>query len=141
MTPVKYPVTWAGSAIVLSGDGDSALLAQPIMTAGATTATVTLPAGAWIHYWTGMNYTGSATVPAPLDQGALFVKAGSIIPLGPVLHYVDEQPADPLTLDVYPRGMTSYTLYEDDGISNGYQGGAYATTKFTSDNSAGHARS
>jgi alpha-glucosidase (family GH31 glycosyl hydrolase) len=40
--------------------------------------------------------------------------------------YHDEHPADPLTLDVYPGGATSYTLYEDDGMSDGYLGGAFA---------------
>jgi hypothetical protein len=69
----------------------------------------------------------------------MFVKAGSIIPLGPVLRWVDEFEADPLTLDVYPAGSTSYTLYEDDGISEGYLGGAYATTTFTCDDTSGHA--
>src|SRR5262249_29250323 len=127
--PVKYPVTWVGNAIVLGGDGDSAMLTQPI-TSSTTTATVALPAGNWIHYWTGMSYSGSATVPAPLDQSPVFVKAGSIIPMGPDLQWVDEKPADPLTLDIYPAGTTSYTLYEDDGVSEGYLGGAYATTKF-----------
>jgi alpha-glucosidase (family GH31 glycosyl hydrolase) len=134
--PVKYPVTWMGNAIVLGGDGDSAILTQPI-TSSTTTATVALPAGQWVHYWTGMTYSGTATVPAPLDQAPIFVKAGSIIPMGPDLQWVDERPADPLTLDIYPAGTTTYTLYEDDGISQGYMGGAFATTKFTSDASSG----
>jgi alpha-glucosidase (family GH31 glycosyl hydrolase) len=72
-----------------------------------------------------------------VDQVPLFVKAGAIIPMGPSLKYVDEVPADPLTLVVYPAGATSYTLYEDDGVTLGYLGGAYATTRFTSDDSSG----
>jgi hypothetical protein len=102
--------------------------------------TVALPPGNWIHYWTGKPYTGTATVPVPIDQGPIFVKAGSIIPLGPVLTWVDEKPADPLTLDIYPAdpaGLTSYNFYEDDGISQGYMGGAYSTTKLTADNTGG----
>jgi alpha-glucosidase len=71
------------------------------------------------------------------SQVPMFVKAGSIIPMGPKLRYVDEVPADPLTLDIYPSGTTSYTLYEDDGVSEGYLGGAYSTTKFTSTASGG----
>jgi alpha-glucosidase (family GH31 glycosyl hydrolase) len=136
LQPVKYPATWVGNALVLGGDGDSALLTVPIM-ATATTATVALPPGDWIHYWTGMSFTGNATVPAPLDQAPILIKAGSIIPMGPDLQYADEKPADPLTVDIYPAGVTSYTLYEDDGVSEGYLGGAYATTKFTSDAGGG----
>jgi alpha-glucosidase len=135
--PVKYPVAWNGDAIVLAGDGDSAILTQPVMSS-TTTASVNLPAGNWIHYWTGTSYTGTANVPAPLEQAPIFVKAGSIIPMGPDLQWVDEKPADPLTLDIYPSGATSYTLYEDDGVSLGYMGGAYATTKFSSDDTTGH---
>jgi hypothetical protein len=59
--------------------------------------------------------------------------------MGPPLHWVDEVPADPLTLDIYPTGSTSYTLYEDDGISEGYMGGAYSTTKLSSDDTSGKA--
>src|SRR5260370_34248697 len=58
--------------------------------------------------------------------------------MGPDLQWVDEKPADPLTLDIYPAGATSYTLYEDDGVSQGYLGGAYSTTKFSSDATSGH---
>jgi alpha-glucosidase (family GH31 glycosyl hydrolase) len=151
VTPVKYPVTWAGNTIVLGGEGDSAMLAQPIMTAGAAMTTVALPAGTWFQVNVGpdplgpgvslspvgMGYMGSATVPTPLGQGAMFVKAGSIIPMGPVIQWVDQLPADPLTLDIYPSGATTYNLYEDDGISQGYLGGAYSTTKFSSDNTSG----
>jgi hypothetical protein len=68
----------------------------------------------------------------------VFVKAGAIIPMGPVQHYVGELPADPLTLDIYPAGSTSYTLYEDDGISEGYLGGAYSTTELSTDDTSGH---
>jgi hypothetical protein len=83
---------------------------------------------------------GGLSVPAPIDQVPLFVRAGSIIPMGPELQYVDEKPADPLTLDTYPSGLTSYTLYEDDGISQGYLGGAYSTTKFTADDTSGQVK-
>jgi alpha-glucosidase len=48
--------------------------------------------------------------------------------MGPEMHYVDEKPADPLTLDIYPVAKSSCTLYEDDGVSNDYQQGAFART-------------
>jgi alpha-glucosidase len=137
VTPVAYPVTWIGSTQILVGSGSSQMLVQPVTVAGATTATVNLPPGNWIHYWTGRSYTGTAAVAAPIDQAPVFVKAGSIIPMGPPLRWVDELPADPLTLDIYPQGLTSYTLYEDDGLSEGYLGGAYSTTQFSSDATSG----
>jgi hypothetical protein len=88
----------------------------------------------------GTNATGSAAVQAPIEQAPIFVKAGSILPMGPILQWVDQQPADPLTLGVYPAvpaAATSYTLYEDDGVSLGYMGGAFATTKLTADDTGG----
>jgi alpha-glucosidase len=148
VTPLAYPVVWQGDAIVLQGDGDSQILTQPVTTQ-TTTATVALPAGTWVQVApaadagfaaTGMTYAGSATVQVPIEQGPIFVKAGSILPLGPVIQWVDQLPSDPLTLDIYPAvpaGVTRYTLYEDDGISLGYMGGAFATTAFTADNSGG----
>ncbi|HEX8792844.1 MAG TPA: TIM-barrel domain-containing protein [Polyangiaceae bacterium] len=141
--PVTYPVSWIGSTQLLVGGGDSVMLVQPVTTAGATTASVQLPAGgAWIHYWTGASYAGGsvANVAAPLDQEPVFVKAGAILPMGPSMQWVDQLPADPLTLDVYPAAgaATSYTLYEDDGRSEGYLGGAYATTRFGCDATGAH---
>jgi hypothetical protein len=50
--------------------------------------------------------------------------------MGPEMHYVDEKPADPLTLDIYPSAKSSYTLYEDDGVSNEYKDGKFARTTF-----------
>jgi hypothetical protein len=67
----------------------------------------------------------------------MFVKAGSIIPMGPAVHWVDEMPVDPLTLDIYPSGATSYTLYEDDGVSDAYLDGAFTTTALAADNTGG----
>jgi alpha-glucosidase len=50
--------------------------------------------------------------------------------MGPDMHYVDEKPADPLTLDIYPSAKSIYTLYEDDGRSNDYKRGSFARTRF-----------
>jgi alpha-glucosidase (family GH31 glycosyl hydrolase) len=140
-TPLVYPVRWVGGNQMISGNGTSDILVQPIIAAGQTTTAVALPAGSdWIHYWTGKSYVGgsTATVATPIDQAAVFVKAGSIIPMGPDQRYVGDKPADPLTLDIYPAGSTSYTLYEDDGISEGYLGGAYSTTVFHAGDTGGH---
>jgi alpha-glucosidase len=138
---VVYPVRWIGGNQIVSGDGTSDILVQPITAPDQTTTSVVLPAGSkWIHHWSGKSYEGgtTATVATPLDQAAIFIKAGSIIPMGPAMKYVDEKPADPLTLDLYPAGKTSYKLYEDDGVSEGYLGGAYSTTLFSVDEAGGH---
>ena len=57
----------------------------------------------------------------------LFVRAGSIIPMGPDLQYASEKPADPIELRVYRGADGSFTLYEDEGDSYRYEKGAYAT--------------
>jgi len=137
--PVQYQVRWIGTTQIVNGGGDSQILVQPITSAGATSASVALPAGSWIDYWTGTVYTGGAThtIPAAIDRVPTLVKAGSIIPMGPDLRWVDEKPADPLTLDIYPSGSTSYTLYEDDGVTRNYQGGSFSKTTFSCNAASG----
>ena len=131
--PVKYPVRFVADTKdeIIVGNGDSELLVAPVDVPGATNRSVRLPAGkSWINYWTGEVYEGGATptVDAPLDKVPIFVKAGSLIPMGPDIHYVDEKPADPLTVDIYPSANSSYTLYEDDGKSNDYKNGKFTRT-------------
>lgn len=79
-----------------------------------------LPAGLWVDYWSGQVTEGPLTVDgyhAPLSKLPVFVQGGAIIPMWPDMAYVGEKPADPLTLDVYPSGKTSFELYEDDGYT------------------------
>ena len=100
---------------------------------GATQWTVYLPAGTWHDYWTHETYHGPAgvTVAAPLDRLPLFVRGGAIIPQGPVMQYDGERSLDEVTLLVYPEGKSSFSLYEDDGLTNAYRDGSYAETRFT----------
>src|SRR4029077_6870119 len=63
---------------------------------------------------------------APYDQMPLFVRAGSIIPMGPELAYTTEKKADAITLYVYTGADGRFSLYEDDGVTNQYQKGAYS---------------
>jgi alpha-glucosidase len=147
---VQYPVWWPSSIQIINGHGNSEILVQPVTTAGATTASVIFPSGNnWIDYWTGTVYTGGSTktVSAPVNQVPLFISAGAIIPMlvpydssGNAItqQYVDQYPANPLTLDIYPSGSTSYTLYEDDGISDLYiTDNEFSTTLFSSNNTSG----
>jgi alpha-D-xyloside xylohydrolase len=85
-------------------------------------------AGGWYDLWTGAPVSGPARrVPAPFEAIPVHVRAGSIVPVGPELQYTDEQPADPITLFVYAGSDGAFTLYEDDGVSNGYEKGAFTT--------------
>jgi len=84
--------------------------------------------GGWYDFWTGAAMSAGATrSPAPFDGIPVHVRAGAIIPFGPELQYTDEKPADPITLFVYAGSDGAFTVYEDDGVSNGYERGAFAT--------------
>lgn len=106
--------------------GDS-LMVAPIIS-GASRQ-VYLPEGNWIDYWTGEAYKGGLSIEykAPLERLPIFVKEGSIIPMYPVMQYVDEKPVSEIEFDVYlGKSKTSYTLYEDDGKTNNYLKGICA---------------
>jgi alpha-glucosidase (family GH31 glycosyl hydrolase) len=114
------------------------ILVAPVVWEGLTSRDVYLPAGTeWIDYRDGKTvYQGGQTLknyPAALLEMPRFVKAGSIIPMGPDMLYVDEKPLDQLTLDIYPSKDTAaeFTLYEDDGVSLGYRNGKHAITQLS----------
>ena len=99
----------------------------------AKSATKYLPKGAlWYDFWTNKSYKGGQTVtlPTSLDRVPMFVRAGSILPLGPEMQYVGEKAWDQLELRVYPGADGSFTLYEDEGDNYNYERGAYATITF-----------
>ena len=77
-------------------------------------------------------------VDAPFEHIPLFVKEGSIIPVGPEIQYTDEKPAEPITLYVYTGRDCAFTLYEDEGINYNYEKGACSTIKFSYDDMAGN---
>lgn len=112
-------------------------LVAPAADTKATVVSVWLPPQTtWYNYYTGERYEGGENgktirVAAELDEIPVFVKAGAIVPMGPEVNYADEKPLDPLTLDIYPKGNTSFTLFEDDGESRKYiTENAYTTTTF-----------
>jgi alpha-D-xyloside xylohydrolase len=86
------------------------------------------PPAAWYDFWTGRRLAGGRTVQAaaPYDRIPVYVRDGSIVPVGPELQYTDEKPADPITLIVYTGTDGRFSLYEDDGTSYGYERGAFA---------------
>jgi len=110
------------------------LLVAPVTAKGAETWPVYLPDGLWYDYWTNEPIQGGRWIdsPAPLDRIPLYVKAGSILPLGEVMPYIpNEKPTgfEQVTLLVYPGADGAFTLYEDDGVSLGYQRGECSTTR------------
>lgn len=95
---------------------------------------VYLPAGTpWYDFWTGTKHEGGQTLTAaaPLSHSPLYVKAGSILPLGPDVQYANENKFDNLTLCVYPGANATFTLYEDEGDSYNYEKGQYSTILLT----------
>ena len=96
----------------------------------AKTAVKYLPKGAtWYDFWTGKQYKGgqSVTLETQLNRVPMFVKAGSIVPMGPEMQYVGEKAWDDLELRVYPGADGEFVLYEDEGDSYNYEKGAYTT--------------
>ena len=97
------------------------------------TATKYLPKGAmWYDFWTGKAYKGGQTITltTTLNRVPMFVRAGSILPLGPEMQYVGEKAWDNLEIRVYPGADGSFTLYEDEGDGYNYEKGYYATITF-----------
>ena len=87
---------------------------------------------AWIDFWTGEKITGGQTItaPAPIEIMPLYVKEGSIIPMGPYLQYTTEKPADPVELRIYPGADGTFELYEDENDNYNYEKGKYTLIPF-----------
>jgi alpha-glucosidase len=117
--------------------GDAFLVA-PVTEKGATSRRVYLPAGVWYDFWDDRQYHGPAhiEVDAPLERLPLFVRGGSVVPLGPVLQHTGERAVDTLLLRVYPgdgQHAVASLLYEDDGHTWAFRKGDYRLTRFTLD--------
>ncbi|MBB6131136.1 glycoside hydrolase family 31 protein [Mucilaginibacter lappiensis] len=98
--------------------------------AGKITRSVYLPAATqWYDFWTGKKYEGGQTLDAasPIDIMPLYVKAGSIIPMGPDVEYATEKPGSPIELRIYPGADGIFKFYEDENDNYDYEKGAYAT--------------
>ncbi|RJG21697.1 TIM-barrel domain-containing protein [Massilia cavernae] len=111
------------------------LLVAPVYRSQAVTQgwrkNIHLPQGLWFDYWDGRQATAGKggrdiDLQVTLDKLPVFVRAGSILPMYPEVLYDGEKPKDQLTLDLYPHGQSEFTLYEDDGETRKYQGGAFS---------------
>ncbi len=103
------------------------ILVAPIVEKGASSRAVYLPRGAWYDFWTGERIEGGREVRRSVDLETmpLYVRAGAILPLGPVKQYAEEKVDGPIEVTVYPGADGSFLLYEDDGRSFNYRRGEW----------------
>ena len=95
-----------------------------------------LPAGGdWYDFWSGERLRGGEWIgrAVPLDIMPIYIRAGSIVPMGPRLQYAAEKPADPLELRIYPGADGQFLLYEDEGDGYNYEHGLFTTILFVWD--------
>ncbi|WP_411103969.1 TIM-barrel domain-containing protein [Streptomyces sp. cmx-4-9] len=128
---LEYPDDPVARGNATSGQfmaGDSFLVA-PVVSDTDVRDGIYLPAGTWTDYWTGRTYAGPGRLNgyhAPLDTLPLFVKGGAVVPMWPQMNHTGEKPVSTLTYDIHPRGTSTFSLYEDDGLTRAYASGAYA---------------
>jgi alpha-D-xyloside xylohydrolase len=106
-----------------------AFLVAPVTQFKARTRQVYLPAGtSWYDFYTGRSEAGGRTIKAdaPYERMPLFVRAGSIVPIGPEIQHTAQAPGGPVTLNVYTGADGQFSLYEDDGTSMQYANGQFA---------------
>ncbi len=111
-----------------------AFLVCPVTEPNAKTRKVYLPKGAnWMDYWTGTHYVGGQWIdaPTPINQIPIFVRMGSIVPMGPVLQYSSQKSDEPLVINIYRGANTDFTLYEDEGDNYNCESGKSSNIKFT----------
>ena len=107
-----------------------AILVGPVLQADASRRTMYLPESlAWYDFWTGASEKGGREIEAdaPLDRIPLYVRAGSILPLGPEIEYADEKPDGPIEMRIYPGADGTFELYQDAGDSYEYERGAHSS--------------
>lgn len=118
--------------------GDEYMFGKSILVAPVTSTSrirsLYLPEGIrWIDFWTGEMQDGGREITrnAPIDIIPLYVKAGSIIPVGPSVQYATEKPWDNLQIRIYPGADGEFILYEDEGDNYNYENGKYTTIRMT----------
>jgi len=107
-----------------------AFLVAPVTDSGVVKREVYLPKGTnWIDFWTGNKFVGGQTVStdAPIEHIPLYIRAGSILPWGPLMQYADEKQEDPIKLRIYAGADGKFQLYEDEGESFNYKKRKFST--------------
>jgi alpha-glucosidase/alpha-D-xyloside xylohydrolase len=103
------------------------LLVAPVVEKGATSRKVYLPRGRWVDFWTEQRVDGGVEIDRAVDLATtpLYVRAGAVVPLGPIKQYTSEPSDIPTTLVVFPGADGTSPFYEDDGKSFDYRKGAF----------------
>jgi alpha-glucosidase (family GH31 glycosyl hydrolase) len=100
---------------------------------GLASEKVWLPKGDWIEWPTGKRFTGPVSVDRnfSIEQTPVYLRAGAIVPMQPPMMYTGQKPVDPLIVNVWPLApsdSSSYSVYEDSGVSVEYEKGVFART-------------
>ncbi len=109
------------------------LLVSPVVEKGAVSRRLYLPRGAWFDFWTEEKLDGGREIARTVDLETmpLHVRAGAIIPMGPIKQYVDEPIDAPLAITIYPGADGAFTMYEDDGKSFAHKSGDFMRMAMT----------
>jgi alpha-glucosidase/alpha-D-xyloside xylohydrolase len=101
------------------------LLVAPVTESGVKARNLYLPRGSWYDFWTGEKVEGGREITRGVDLETLplYVKAGSLLPMGPMKQFASEQTSEPLSVRIFPGEDGSFLLYEDDGISFNHRAG------------------
>lgn len=112
------------------------ILVAPVIEKG-TNRSLYLPAGSgWVDFWTGELQDGGTELQreVPMDIIPIYVKEGTILPVGPTVQYALESSWDDLQIRIYPGANGEFVLYEDEGDNYNYEKGCYSTIRMTWDN-------
>jgi len=103
------------------------ILVAPVVEKGATSRAVYLPEGQWYDFWTSEKISGGREITRKVDLETmpLYVRAGALIPMGPVKQFTAEKSDKPMTMTVYPGADGRFEIYEDDGTSFNHQKGDF----------------
>jgi alpha-glucosidase/alpha-D-xyloside xylohydrolase len=114
------------------------LLVAPVVAKGATDRRLYLPKGRWHDFWTGEAVEGGREIVRPVDLATLplYVRAGAILPLGPVRQNLTEPNDEPIELRIHPGADGRFMLYEDDGATFDYKRGRFRLTELRWDDAA-----
>jgi len=106
----------------------SSIMVCPVTRNGVRKRDVYLPEGKWFDFWSGKELQGGTTITAdaPLDKIPLFIKSGSILPIGPKVQYAMQPSKEPLQIHVFPGADGSFNFYEDEGEDYNYEKGEFS---------------
>jgi alpha-glucosidase/alpha-D-xyloside xylohydrolase len=107
------------------------ILIAPVVEKGATSRQVYLPQGGWYDFWIGDRVEGGREITRRVDLETIpiYVRAGAVLPFGPIKQFVEEKSDQPLSVSIYPGSNGSFLLYEDDGKSFNYRKGEWMGTQ------------